>query len=67
MTDHEKVLWKIDVFQQCEDTEDYLAAKLKDVEQQKKEMRDVITQSHQLLTNYSAAVEKIGQRADEKL
>ena len=33
MTDNEKVIWKVEVFKQCEDTQDYLNEKIKDIEE----------------------------------
>ena len=39
MTDTEKVTWTVEVFRQCDVTEDYIQEKIKDVEIQKEEIK----------------------------
>lgn len=49
MTENEKVLWKVEVFRQCEDTEDYLKARMEDIECQKIELKSLIAESKQVV------------------
>lgn len=64
MTENEKVVWKVEVFKQCEDTEDYINQRLKDIEQQKFEMLNVINESKNVITTYNTAVDRIAKRAE---
>lgn len=57
MTENEKVVWKVEVFRQCEDTEDYINEKIQELEVQKKEFRQVITDSRRIITTYNDAVD----------
>ena len=65
MTDNEKVIWKVEVFKQCEDTQDYLNEKIKDIEEQKGELKTLINDAKKLVVDYNDAVDRIGKRATE--
>ena len=67
MTDNEKVIWKVEVFKQCEDTQDYLNEKIKDIEEQKGELKTLINDAKKLVVDYNDAVDRIGKRATERM
>ena len=49
MTETEKVMWKVEIFRQCEDTEDFLKQKIEDIESQKVELKNLIEESKQVV------------------
>ena len=52
MSENEKVLWKVEIFKQCEDTEDYLNEKIRDIEEQKIELKNLINDTKHLIIDY---------------
>ena len=64
MTETEKVMWKVEIFRQCEDTEDFLKQKIEDIESQKVELKNLIEESKQVVAQYNDAVERIGRKVD---
>ena len=65
MTEQEKVLWKVEIFKQCEDTEDYLNEKIQNVEEKRLELRHLIEDAQHMVHEYNDAVERIGVKAKE--
>lgn len=49
MTENEKVMWKVEIFRQCEDTEDYLKQKMQAIESHKTELKNLIEESKQVV------------------
>lgn len=64
MTENEKVLWKVEVFRQCEDTEDYLKQKMQDIKVQRIELKNVIEESKSMVQQFQDAVDRIGKRVE---
>lgn len=63
MSENEKVIWKVEVFKECEDTEDYLNEKIRDIEEQKVALKNLITDAKNLIVDYQDAVDRIGKKA----
>jgi hypothetical protein len=65
MTEQEKVIWKVEIFKQCEDTDDYVTKKIEKAELKKAELKNLIRDSRNMITTYNDAVDKIGRKAVE--
>ena len=65
MTEHEKIVWKVEIFKQCEDTDDYVYKKLETAEQKKNELKNLIRDTKNVIQTYNDAVDRIGRKAEE--
>ena len=52
MTENEKVVWKVEVFKQCEDIDDELDARMKMISDEREKTRIAIKDNTNIITTY---------------
>jgi hypothetical protein len=63
MTDEEKVLWKLRVFQDCDDVGESIMESVNLIQKERSMMQEAIVHSHRVIDDYQEAVDRIGIRA----
>ena len=63
MTDQEKLVWKVEIFKMCEDTDDIIEIQKKSLDEQRAIVKSIIQDSKNVITTYEEAVDRIGNVA----
>ena len=67
MTQEQKVQWKVEIFRQMEDTDDYVQNKLDEYSKVNEELKQIIDESKNMITTYNDAVESINKAANHAM
>ena len=67
MTDREKVIWKVEILKQSEDMDDLIDAKIKQIQDERLKIAEVVEGNKGLIAVYEEAVDRIAKQHKKEL
>lgn len=61
MNEREKIIWKVEVFKQSEDMDDLIDAKIKQIQDERMKIAEVVDSNKGLIAVYEEAVDRIAK------